>query len=70
MAAYSISWGMAAMMCNVVVAAAAVVIIRTRPRVIAASHFCHEKSDLRVSVSMGLRLADLRAVEAPLKFQI
>jgi len=35
-----------------------------------ASHFCHEKSDSRVSVSMGLRLADLRALEAPLKFQI
>jgi len=45
-----------------------VVVVRTRPRATPLAIFTSEKSDLRISLSMGLRLAALRTVGAPLIF--
>jgi len=45
-----------------------VVVVRTRLRATPLAIFTNEKSDLRITLSMGLRLAALRTVGASLIF--
>jgi len=66
-----ISWSMAAMLGN---SAVVVVVVRTRPRAIPLAmktmrKFIHGFPFLSHNMSMGLRLAALRAAGAPLLFK-